>query len=81
MTFGEKLRELRESKELSRQALAAASGVTFATIHGYELGRRSPSLANTLALAKALGVDCTAFSGCEDVTPEPAPVKKKGAKK
>jgi transcriptional regulator with XRE-family HTH domain len=82
MTFGEKLRELREGKELSRQALADASGVTFATIHGYEMGRRSPSLSNTVALAKALGVTCEAFSGCEDVTgaaEEPAP--KKGGKK
>jgi transcriptional regulator with XRE-family HTH domain len=67
MTFGAKLRELREGKELTREALASASGVPFGTIHGYEIGRRSPSLAVTVKLARALGVDCTAFAGCEDV--------------
>lgn len=84
MTFGERLRELREAKGLSREALASASGVPFGTIHGYEIGRRAPSLAATLKLAKALGVECTAFADCSDVvaevepeqTPKPAPKKK-----
>jgi transcriptional regulator with XRE-family HTH domain len=67
MNFGEKLRGLREAKGLPRQALAETSGVTFATIHGYEMGRRSPSFTNVVKLAAALGVDCSAFSECEDV--------------
>lgn len=67
MNFGQKLRELREAKGLSRDALATASGVPFGTIHGYEIGRRGPTLSTTLKLAQALGVDCTAFAECEDV--------------
>ncbi len=67
MTFGEKLRELREAKGMTREGLAEASGVPFGTIHGYEIGRRAPAFASTLALAKALGVDCTAFADCEDL--------------
>jgi transcriptional regulator with XRE-family HTH domain len=75
MTFGERLRELREGKDMSREALATASGVPFGTIHGYELGRRAPSLSATLKLAKALGVDCTAFAACSDVMGEDEPEK------
>lgn len=81
MTFGQKLRELREAKGLSRAALAETCGVPFGTIHGYEAGRRSPALATTLKLARALGVDCTAFADCDDmkeVEPEkPAKPSKK----
>jgi transcriptional regulator with XRE-family HTH domain len=84
MTFGEKLRELREAKGLSRMALADACGVPFGTIHGYESGRRAPAFATTLKLAKALGVDCTAFADCEDLADEekePATTKKGKGKK
>lgn len=82
MKFGDKLREMREAKGLSRQALSEVSGVTFATIHGYEIGRRSPSFAYVVKLAAALGADCTAFAQCEDVIGEtgaadPAPKRKK----
>jgi transcriptional regulator with XRE-family HTH domain len=82
MTFGEKLRELREAKGLSRAALASASGVPFGTIHGYEIGRRGPSFAAVIALAKALGVDCRTFADCDDMADEPdeKPVRKRGKK-
>jgi transcriptional regulator with XRE-family HTH domain len=78
MTFGQKLRELREAKELSRAALGELSGVPFGTIHGYELDRRAPTLSATMKLAKALGVSCEAFSECEDVKGE---TEEKAAKK
>jgi transcriptional regulator with XRE-family HTH domain len=80
MTFGQKLRELREAKGLSREALAQASGVPFGTIHGYEISRRAPALAATIKLAKALGVDCTAFADCDDIDGS-KPAKKPTAKK
>jgi transcriptional regulator with XRE-family HTH domain len=67
MRFGEALRETRERAGMSRRELADAAGVPFGTIHGYEDGRRAPSFANVVRLAKALGTDCTAFSECEDM--------------
>ena len=73
MTFGELLREKREAAGLSRRQLSEASGVPFGTVHHYEDGRRAPSFANVVRLANALGLDCTAFSGCEDVTAEKEP--------
>jgi transcriptional regulator with XRE-family HTH domain len=67
MTFAEKLRELRDGAGLSETALARASGLTFASIHGYGLGRRSPSFAAVVRIAKALGATCEAFADCEDI--------------
>jgi transcriptional regulator with XRE-family HTH domain len=84
MTFGEKLRDLREKAQLTREALAEASGIPFGTIHGYEIGRRAPAFAAVIKLAKALGVDCTAFAGCDDVQDEAAEkpeAREKSAKK
>ncbi len=76
MTFAEKLRELRDAKGLSEVKLAEMSGLPFGTVHVYGLGRRKPSFASVLKLAKSLGTDCTAFAGCEDVSePEPEPKK------
>jgi hypothetical protein len=54
--------------------LAAASGLPFATVHNYGLGRRAPSLANAVRLARALGVTCEAFADCEDVIGGPPDV-------
>lgn len=81
MKFGEKLRGLREAKGLTREQLADLSVVPSGTVHGYEIGRRAPSFANVLALAKALGVTCEAFSECEDVKPEAEEPKKPTSKK
>jgi transcriptional regulator with XRE-family HTH domain len=73
VTFAEKLRELRDAAGLSEAKLAAKSGVSFASIHEYGLGRRKPSLTAAVKIARALGVTCEAFAGCEDVGEEPAP--------
>lgn len=67
MTFAERLRELRDAKGLSEARLAVAAGLPVPTVHNYGLGRRKPSLAAAVRLAKAMGVDCTAFADCEDV--------------
>jgi transcriptional regulator with XRE-family HTH domain len=58
---------LRDARGLSEARLADASGVPVATLHNYGLGRRKPSLAAAVKLARALAVDCTAFADCEDV--------------
>ena len=84
MTFAEKLRELRDAKGLSEAKLAEASGIPFGTVHVYAIGRRKPSFSAVVKLAKALGVDCTAFAECSDMAgeeePEEKPIKKKGKK-
>jgi hypothetical protein len=36
-------------------------------VHEYGLGRRKPSFANVLKLARALGVTCEAFASCTDL--------------
>jgi transcriptional regulator with XRE-family HTH domain len=69
MKFADKLRELREAAGLSEAKLAAKSGVTFGCVHNYGLGRREPTFGNVIAIARALGVDCNAFAGCDDVKP------------
>ena len=40
MRFAERLRELRDAKDLSEAKLADLSGLPFGTIHGYGLGAR-----------------------------------------
>jgi transcriptional regulator with XRE-family HTH domain len=75
MTFAEKLRELRDAAGLSEAKLAKLSGVPFASLHDYGLGRRKPSLAAAVKIAHALGVTCEAFAGCDDVAAPPPPKK------
>jgi transcriptional regulator with XRE-family HTH domain len=67
MTFSKKLRALREQAGLSEARLANVSGLTYASIHSYGLGRRKPSFAAVVKIAHALGVTCEAFSDCDDV--------------
>jgi transcriptional regulator with XRE-family HTH domain len=79
MTFAEKLRELRDAAGLSQVKLARASGLTFGTVHGYGLGRRKPSFANVLKIARALGTTCEAFADCEDLDGVEPPARKRKA--
>jgi transcriptional regulator with XRE-family HTH domain len=73
MTFAAKLRKLRDLAGLSEAKLAQASGVSFAALHDYGLGRRQPSFAAVLKIARALGVTCEAFADCTDTPEEPSP--------
>ncbi|MFO0806244.1 MAG: helix-turn-helix transcriptional regulator [Gemmataceae bacterium] len=70
MTFAQKMRELRDAKGISEAKLAELSGLPFGTLHVYAIGRSIPSFPSVVAIARALGVTCEAFSGCEDVNPE-----------
>lgn len=80
MTFAEKLRELRDERGLSEAKLAKVSGLPFGSVHSYGQGDRLPGFAAVVKLAAALGVDCTAFSQCEDIAEE-KPAKRKPRKK
>lgn len=49
-------RELRESKGLSRDALARLTGLSLATLYRIETGKQQPTPATLARLAQALGV-------------------------
>lgn len=65
MMFGEKLYALRTAAGMSQKSLADAADVAQTAIGHWETGARDPSWANVMKLCAALGVDCTAFAGCE----------------
>ena len=60
--LGWRIRELREGAGQSREQLAGAAGVSVRAVVQWELGEREPGWFNVLALAEALGVDCTSFT-------------------
>jgi transcriptional regulator with XRE-family HTH domain len=54
--FGRRLRQVRESGGLSREALGSLTGVHPTAIHRFEKGRRDPRLTSILRLARGLRV-------------------------
>ena len=60
--FAGRLRELREAAGWTQDQLAERVGVKREAVARWEAGRREPGWSNVLALAEALGVDCTAFT-------------------
>jgi transcriptional regulator with XRE-family HTH domain len=56
VAFGDVLRELRKSKNLSQEALALESGLDRTFVSLLKRGLRQPSLASILHLAKTLDV-------------------------
>src|SRR4051794_941075 len=64
MTFGERLKELREKAELTQAELAERSGVPIGTIRDYEQVKRDPLLPTAVKLARAVGVSIADFEEC-----------------
>jgi transcriptional regulator with XRE-family HTH domain len=60
--IGGRIRELRDVRGWTREDLATAAGVSVRAIVQWERKEREPSWSNVLALAAALGVECTAFT-------------------
>src|SRR4051794_19771629 len=84
MTFGEKLRQLREQAGMTQQALADASGLPLPSIRGYEQGQREPLWSVIFKLTRAMGVSCEAFAECDldgPTTPAAAPAVRRTGKK
>lgn len=76
ITFGERLKQLREAAGLSQPELAAKAGMHKFGIAKLERGDREPSWSSVVALTKALGVDCREFlpADGEAAVHSPAPV-------
>lgn len=54
--FGDRVRELRKSQQISQEELAYKAGVHRTYLGGIERGERNPSLRNISAIAGALNV-------------------------
>lgn len=54
-TLGERIRELREERDISLREFAVKIGVSAAFMSDVELGRRHPSDKHMLAVARTLG--------------------------
>ena len=74
-TFGARLKELRERAGLTQPELAEKAGMNRFGIAKLEQGAREPTWATVQALARALGVNCTAFEDAVSTPPveEPKP--------
>jgi transcriptional regulator with XRE-family HTH domain len=60
--FGSRLKELRAKAGLTLKELSSRAGLTPDAIVKLESGNRSPTWDTAIALAKALGVSCEAFT-------------------
>ncbi len=85
MTFSAELRRLRVAAGLTQEALARKAATSVGNVRNYEQGIRLPTFPLVVKLAAALGVDCSAFAKCEDVTgageaADEKPARKKGKK-
>ena len=65
VNVGERLRELREARNISMRVLASKSGLSANALSTIERGRASPSVSTLYKLADALGVSITSFFGSE----------------
>ncbi len=63
INVGQRLRELREERNISLRKLATRSGLSANALSMIERGKTSPSVSTLYKLAEAMGVDITAFFG------------------
>jgi transcriptional regulator with XRE-family HTH domain len=83
MAFKDKIRELREAKKMSQQALAFATGLSMSVISQIERGvNQEPRLGTLKALAQALGVSLDELAEMSEASapappPEPEPPRKR----
>jgi transcriptional regulator with XRE-family HTH domain len=61
IAFGEKVRSIRKSKNISMQHLANIAEIEVSQVHRIETGKINPKLSTILILAKALNINPAAF--------------------
>lgn len=61
VNIGDRLRELREARNISMRTLAARSGLSANALSTIERGKASPSVSTLYKLADAMGISITAF--------------------
>lgn len=66
MEFSEKLKNLRNEKEISQLELANALGINQTTVSTWELGKKYPDFFNIIALAKYFKVTTDYLLGLDD---------------
>lgn len=69
--FGDRVRQIRESRGLTQAALAEVIGKARASITNMEGGRQQPTLPTLVTLARALGVSAGVLLGEEPIPPLP----------
>ena len=67
MGYAEKLQKLCALRSLDQATLANKLGLSKSSISRILSGIQEPKLLLAYDLAKALGVTCEAFAGCEDI--------------
>ena len=65
VNIGDRLRELREARNISMRTLATKSGLSANALSMIERGKASPSVSTLYKLAEALGVSITSFFGSD----------------
>ena len=65
INIGERLRELREARNISMRTLATKSGLSANALSMIERGKASPSVSTLYKLSDALGVSITSFFGTD----------------
>lgn len=65
VNVGDRLRELRQARNISMRTLATRSGLSANALSMIERGKTSPSVSTLYKLADALGISITAFFGPE----------------
>ena len=64
--FAERLKELRQEKDIPQELLAKELGVGNGTISLWENGKREPKLSNLILIAEYFGVSIDYLAGLED---------------
>lgn len=64
--FAQRLKQLREEKGLSQQALGEIIGVSKIAVYTYEKGKNYPEVRKFLALAEFFGVSLDYLAGWSD---------------